>query len=69
MQRITFEELDVFFDQQLLHRSIRRKHGLLFFQPAVAGPAVDGLVLTTVGYLAEKDGLYEPASAREVQGV
>lgn len=54
MQRITVEELDIFFDQQLLHRFIwrKRQHGLLFFQPVVARQAVDGLVLTAFGYLA-----------------
>lgn len=64
MQRITVKELDVFFDQQLLCRFIwrKRQHGLLFFQPAVAWPAVDGLVLTTVGYLAE------PAAAFAIGG-
>ena len=64
VQRITVEELDVFSDQQLLYRPIWRKcqHGLLLFQPAVAGSAVDCLVLTTVGYLVE------PAEAFTISG-
>lgn len=64
MQWITVEELDVFFNKQLLCRFIwrKRQHGLLFFQPVVAGPAADGLVLTIVGYLAE------PAAAFAIGG-
>lgn len=64
MQRITVDELDVFSDQQLFYRPIWRKcqHGLLLFQPAVAGSAVDCLVLTMVGYLVE------PAEAFAISG-